>query len=76
MYSGAFEAQAIVDFATLESLPLVNEFSDETSQKIFGGSIKEHVILFASKVIECSLSITFQMGQYRSYSRARMFMLR
>jgi protein disulfide-isomerase A1 len=42
-------AQSIKDFIRANSLPLVTEFSQETAQKIFGGEIKTHMLLFVSK---------------------------
>ena len=41
--------EAIKKFVTANSLPLVVEFSHETAQKIFGGEIKAHNLLFLGK---------------------------
>jgi len=46
VYTGEYKTEDIIHFADVESFPLVNEFTDESSQKIFGGNIKNHVILF------------------------------
>merc|ERR1712088_601169 len=40
---------AIASFVKLEQLALVNEFSDKTAPKIFGGDLKQHNLLFAAK---------------------------
>jgi protein disulfide-isomerase A1 len=39
----------LVAFVNMEQLALVNEFSDKTAPKIFGGDIKQHNLLFAAK---------------------------
>nr|CAD7588928.1 unnamed protein product [Timema genevievae] len=39
----------IKKFVTSEALPLVVEFNHETAQKIFGGEIKSHLLLFLSQ---------------------------
>merc|ERR1712088_1267607 len=40
---------ALASFVKLEQLALVNEFSDKTAPKIFGGDLKQHNLLFAAK---------------------------
>ena len=52
-FSGALEHGAILSFFNTESLPLVFEFSDEEAQKIFGGDIKKHLLLFSAEVGGC-----------------------
>lgn len=47
-YDGAFKAEDINAFAAANQLPLVIEFSDESAPKIFGGSIKSHLLLFVN----------------------------
>jgi len=46
---GEITSESIKKFVSANSLPLVVEFSHETAQKIFGGEIKAHNLLFASK---------------------------
>jgi protein disulfide-isomerase A1 len=47
-FDGA-DAEALIAFVKAEQLPLVNEFSDKTAPKIFGGDLKQHNLLFAAK---------------------------
>jgi len=42
-------SEALIAFVKAEQLPLVNEFSDKTAPKIFGGDLKQHNLLFAAK---------------------------
>jgi protein disulfide-isomerase A1 len=42
-------SEDILAFIKRNSLPLVNEFSDQTAPRIFGGDIKSHILLFAKK---------------------------
>lgn len=48
-FAGEPTVDAIKKFITTESLPLVVEFNHETAQKIFGGEIKSHLLLFFSE---------------------------
>jgi protein disulfide-isomerase A1 len=41
--------ESIVRFVKTESLPLVIEFNHESAQKIFGGEIKNHLLVFFGK---------------------------
>lgn len=47
-FDGA-DKEALVAFVKAEQLALVNEFSDKTAPKIFGGDLKQHNLLFAAK---------------------------
>jgi len=47
-FDGA-DKDALVSFVKSEQLALVNEFSDKTAPKIFGGDLKQHNLLFAAK---------------------------
>jgi protein disulfide-isomerase A1 len=42
-------SEQIVTFVSGHSLPLIVPFSQETAQKIFGGTVKQHFILFTDK---------------------------
>jgi len=48
-FDGEFTSEAIVKFVKTESLPLVIEFNHESAQKIFGGEIKNHLLIFVGK---------------------------
>ena len=48
-YEGEFKADAIKTFIKGESIALVTEFTDESAAKIFGGEVKNHLLLFLSK---------------------------
>jgi len=49
--------EAITKFVKAESLPLIVDFNHETAQKVFGGEIRSHVLMFLSK----------ESGQYEKY---------
>jgi len=48
-YDGKYDAKALKGWIHTNSLPLVTEFTQETAGKLFGGEIKSHHLLFASK---------------------------
>lgn len=47
--TSSFDEAAIREFIQGNQLPVVIDFNSETAQKIFGGEIKVHVLLFSSK---------------------------
>nr|AXY94695.1 disulfide-isomerase [Habrobracon hebetor] len=49
VFEGELTSKALTDFVAAFSLPLVVDFNQETAQKIFGGDIKSHLLLFLSK---------------------------
>lgn len=48
-FDGEIKSDAIVKFVKTESLPSVIEFNHESAQKIFGGEVKNHLLLFVGK---------------------------
>jgi protein disulfide-isomerase A1 len=46
---GEITERNIKKFVTSQSLPLVVDFNHETAQKIFGGEIKSHLLMFLSQ---------------------------
>ncbi|CAI7994599.1 Protein disulfide-isomerase [Geodia barretti] len=46
VYDGEYIAEDIESFIIMEQLPLVTIFSDDTAPKIFGGSIRSHLLAF------------------------------
>lgn len=49
VFEGEASEEAIKNFIQTNALPLLVEFNHETAQKIFGGEIKSHLLLFLSK---------------------------
>lgn len=49
IFEGEATEENIKKFVQTNSLPLIVEFNHETAQKIFGGDIKSHLLLFLSK---------------------------
>jgi len=62
-FEGNYEADEIKSFIQSNQLPLVTEFNQETAQKIFGGDIKVHNLLFVSKKSDNFETI---MGEFKS----------
>lgn len=48
-FEGDYEDDAITKFVRANQLPLVVEFTQESAQKIFGGEVKNHILLFVKK---------------------------
>jgi len=51
-FDGKYEVAEISTFVTTNSLPILVEFNGETANKIFGGDIKRHMVLFLSSKSE------------------------
>lgn len=49
VFEGETTEKNIKKFVSAESLPLIVDFNHETAQKIFGGEIKNHLLIFLSK---------------------------
>jgi len=64
VFEGETTEKNIKKFIATQSLPLIVEFNHETAQKIFGGDIKSHLLLFlpkgddkTAKVVEAARSV-------------------
>eukprot|EP00286_Rhodomonas_abbreviata_P005498 CAMPEP_0181335818 /NCGR_PEP_ID=MMETSP1101-20121128/27051_1 /TAXON_ID=46948 /ORGANISM="Rhodomonas abbreviata, Strain Caron Lab Isolate" /LENGTH=481 /DNA_ID=CAMNT_0023445997 /DNA_START=60 /DNA_END=1505 /DNA_ORIENTATION=+ len=44
-----FDAEAVQEFVSANSTPLVQEFTPESAKKIFGSAIQQHVLFFTKK---------------------------
>lgn len=64
--SGKLTEADIRTFIQSNQLPLVSEFNQETAQKIFGGDIKVHNLLFASKKSDKYETI---MGEFKTAAK-------
>lgn len=49
VYDGESSEAAIQQFVTVQSMPLIVDFNHDSAQKIFGGEIKSHLLMFLSK---------------------------
>lgn len=49
VFDGTFDEESIKKFIASHSIPLVVEFNHDSAQRIFGGDIKNHLLLFLSK---------------------------
>lgn len=49
VYDGESSEEAIKKFVAVQSMPLIVDFNHESAQKIFGGDIKSHLLMFISK---------------------------
>lgn len=49
VFDGEYTEEAVKKFVSSQSLPLVIDFNHDSAQKIFGGEIKSHLLLFLSK---------------------------
>lgn len=49
VFDGTFEEAALKKFVTSQAMALVVDFNHDSAQKIFGGEIKSHLLMFLSK---------------------------
>ncbi|EDW94574.1 protein disulfide-isomerase [Drosophila yakuba] len=49
VFEGELTEENLKKFAQVQSLPLIVEFNHESASKIFGGSIKSHLLFFVSR---------------------------
>ncbi|CAC5402333.1 PDIA1 [Mytilus coruscus] len=56
-FEGEVTADAVNKFISANRLPLIIEFTQESAQKIFGGEIKNHILLFLEKKADASAKI-------------------
>ncbi|XP_063976690.1 protein disulfide-isomerase [Diachasmimorpha longicaudata] len=49
VFEGELTADELKRFITIESLPIIVDFNQDTAQHIFGGDIKSHLLFFISK---------------------------
>ena len=62
-----FDSEAVAKFVVAASTPLVFEFSDESSKKIFGSSIQKHVLFFTDKTADHHASV---LAEYKAAAPA------
>lgn len=49
LFEGEFTEENLKKFVTSQAMPLVVEFNHDSAQRIFGGEIKSHLLMFLSK---------------------------
>lgn len=49
VFDGKSTEEAIKQFVSVQSMPLIVDFNHDSAQKIFGGDIKSHLLIFISK---------------------------
>lgn len=49
VFEGDFTEEALKKFVNSQAMPLVVDFNHESAQRIFGGEIKSHLLMFLSK---------------------------
>lgn len=49
VFDGEYDEATIKQFVQAQAMPLVVDFNHESAQKIFGGEIKSHLLMFLSK---------------------------
>lgn len=49
IFDGTYDEASLKKFVAAQALPLVVDFNHESAQKIFGGEIKSHLLMFLSK---------------------------
>jgi len=65
-FDGVFSDEEIKKFIHSNQLALVSEFNQETAQKIFGGDIKVHTLLFISKT---SADFEKVLGEFKTSAK-------
>jgi len=49
IFDGTFDEASLKKFVAAQAMPLVVDFNHDSAQKIFGGEIKSHLLMFLSK---------------------------
>lgn len=49
VFDGTFDEASLKKFVVAQAMPLVVDFNHDSAQKIFGGEIKSHLLMFLSK---------------------------
>lgn len=49
VYDGDFSDESLKKFVMTESMPLIVDFNHDSAQRIFGGEIKSHLLMFLSR---------------------------